>query len=101
MRGSYHGFFKHHHLSFDADAGRQEFQKTINRIIRRNGLAYELTAQGHVDRLKARKPLVDRVRLVDGEDARRAFDRELDGADNVELPGGPVVTRRFACGDQK
>jgi hypothetical protein len=42
VRGSYHGFFKHHHLSFDADAGRQEFQKTINRIFRRNGLAYEL-----------------------------------------------------------
>ena len=51
VRGSYHGFFKHHHLSFDGDAGRQEFQETINRIFRRNGLAYELTAQGRVERL--------------------------------------------------
>ena len=39
---------------------------------------------GHVDRLEAGKPLVDGVRLVDGEDAGSAFGRELDGADNVD-----------------
>ena len=51
MRGSYHGFFKHHHLSFDGDAARQEFQETINRIFRRNGLAYELDSPGRIERL--------------------------------------------------
>jgi hypothetical protein len=51
VRGRYHDFFKHHHLSFDGNAGRQEFQETINRIFRRNSLAYELTAQGRIERL--------------------------------------------------
>ena len=50
----YHGFFNHHHLDFDVDAGRDEFQVDINRIFRRNGLAYELNWNGCVERLAPR-----------------------------------------------
>ena len=48
---SYHDFFKHHHLSFDIEAGRNEFREAMNRIFRRNGLVYELRENGHIERL--------------------------------------------------
>jgi hypothetical protein len=50
-QGSYHGFFDHHHLSFDVDAGRAAFRTDVNRIFGRNGLAYELTDEGRIERL--------------------------------------------------
>lgn len=53
IQDSYHSFFKHHHLSYDVRAGRQEFQETINRILARNGIAYELRKDGNVERLSA------------------------------------------------
>ncbi|MBM3580870.1 MAG: hypothetical protein FJX37_02775 [Alphaproteobacteria bacterium] len=51
IRGVYHGYSRHHHLSFDEDAGKREFGDVINRIFRRNGLAFELTDGGMVRRL--------------------------------------------------
>lgn len=51
IQGEYHNYFKHHHLSFDADAGKYEFREKINRIFSRNGLAYELEESGEVKRL--------------------------------------------------
>ena len=51
--GGYHEFFKHHHLQFDIEVGRDEFRDDVNRIFRRNGLAYELTEQGCIERLVA------------------------------------------------
>jgi len=50
-RGSYHPYFQHYHLSFDVEAGRTEFRQAVNRIFRRNGLAYELTGAGEIRRL--------------------------------------------------
>lgn len=47
----YHSFCKHHHFDYDVEAGRVEFCEAINRIFRRNGLAYELTGAGQVHRL--------------------------------------------------
>ena len=49
----YHEFLRHCHLRFDVEAGRGEFRADINRIFRRNGLAYELTKTGHIERLAA------------------------------------------------
>jgi len=50
-RGSYHSYFGHYHLTFDIDAGRADFADSVNRIFRRNGLAYELTEDGRIERL--------------------------------------------------
>lgn len=50
-QSGYHPFYKHYHLRFDVDAGRNKFQEDINRIFRRNGLAYELKEDGSVTRL--------------------------------------------------
>ena len=44
VRGKYHE-------AFDHESGRGEFREAVNRIFRRNGLAYELTKQGRVERL--------------------------------------------------
>jgi hypothetical protein len=50
-KGSYHSYFKHHHLEFDVEQGRAEFEEVINEIFRRNGLAFTLDEDGRIQRL--------------------------------------------------
>ena len=50
-RGSYHGFFDHYHLDFAQTEGRVAFRQEINRIFERNGIAFELTETGQVERI--------------------------------------------------
>ena len=48
----YHKFMDHWHLvSFSEEEGREEFQEQVNRILARNGVAYELCDDGCVRRL--------------------------------------------------
>ena len=57
----FHSFFRHDHLNFDVEVGRAEFCDGINRIFRRNGLVYELTDEGNIQRLAPaglREPLI-------------------------------------------
>lgn len=79
IRNGYHKYFKHHHLDFDIKAGQDEFRDDINRIFSRNGLAYELTEHGHIERLAPpvlREELAsDQFYTGDGE-----FDRMLETA---------------------
>jgi hypothetical protein len=51
IKSGYHSFFKHHHLSFDIEDGRDDFRGAVNRIFRRNGLVYELREGGQIERL--------------------------------------------------
>lgn len=51
IQGSFHSFFKHHHLTFDDQAGKDEFRESINLIFSRNGLVYELSKNGEIIRL--------------------------------------------------
>jgi len=51
IQGSYHSFFEHHHLSFDQARGRASFREEVNRLLARNGLAFELRDNGHAIRL--------------------------------------------------
>lgn len=51
IKGHYHQYFGHHHLTFDREAGQREFKAQMNRILARNGLGYELRADGTVARL--------------------------------------------------
>ena len=45
-------FYQHYHLlDFDVLAGREEFRAEIETIFRRNGIAYQLTEQGRIERL--------------------------------------------------
>ena len=72
-QGSFHSFFAHHHLTFDASAGQLEFRSAVNRIFARNGVAYELTTEGQVQRLA---PPILRESLASGEFA--TGDAQLD-----------------------
>ena len=51
IRGTYHSFFKHYHLSWNREAGLARFLSDVNRILARNGIAYELTPDGEARRL--------------------------------------------------
>ena len=59
-----HSFFRHHHLAFDEEAGREEFRNQVEMIFRRNGIADKLTEEGRVDRLM---PLAFQSILVDSD----------------------------------
>lgn len=51
-QGSYHSYYRHHHLdSFDRTTGRADFLEKVNTIFTRNGLAYELLADGQIKRV--------------------------------------------------
>lgn len=49
--GKLHDYYRHHHLSFDSAEGRFAFVTDVNRILGRNGLAYEITESGEVRRI--------------------------------------------------
>nr|CBX28876.1 hypothetical protein N47_B20220 [uncultured Desulfobacterium sp.] len=51
IQGVYHSFFRHHHLSFDEEAGKDSFLERINTIFRRNGIAYVLEHDGSIKRI--------------------------------------------------
>lgn len=51
IHGGWHGYFQHYHLSFDRDAGLEQFVDDVNRLFARRGIAFELTAEGRVRRL--------------------------------------------------
>ena len=57
----FHPFFGHSHLSFNPEEGRAALRDDVNRILSRNGLAYELNADGLIIRLA---PEVVRESLV-------------------------------------
>lgn len=73
VQESYHSFFRHYHLRFDVEAGRDDFREAINRIFRRNGLAYELAEHGRIERLA---PPLLREELASAQ--FRTGDSELD-----------------------
>ena len=61
-RKEYHSIYKHNHLlSFDQDAGKQQYLEYVNRLFRRNSLAFELQGDGKVVRLE---PVVLRETLA-------------------------------------
>jgi hypothetical protein len=51
LKGKFHSHFGHHHLSFDVEEGQQEFADAVNRLLARNGIAFELGEDGQVRRL--------------------------------------------------
>ena len=63
VQGSYHPFYRHYHLSFVEDEGKANFRAEINKIFERNGIGYELTELGQVERIA---PEVLREGLAEG-----------------------------------
>lgn len=79
IKGTYHPFFKHHHLSWNREAGLARFRSDVNRIFARNGVAYELTADGKVRRLLP-EPLAKALRLTVFNTGDDETDRLLETA---------------------
>jgi hypothetical protein len=60
----YHDYLHHNHLiSFDQEAGQKDYLAEVNRLFRRNNLAFELKANGKVERLG---PIILRDILASG-----------------------------------
>ena len=51
MQREFHNFPKHYHWEFDRESGQNKFREDGNRIFSRNGLAYTLTEEGHIERI--------------------------------------------------
>lgn len=49
--GWHHEYHRHHHLTFDIEVGRAAFRADVNRILARNGVAFELGEDGEIRRL--------------------------------------------------
>lgn len=69
----FHSYFGHEHFGFDPEEGQTEFRNEINRILARNGIAYELCPDGLVYRIA---PPVLRDALLSA--IFRTGDAELD-----------------------
>ena len=70
----WHDFFSHHHLKLNREAGLKKFVEDINRIFSRNGLAYELSEGGAIERTVP-APMADLVKRT----GYRTGDNDLDG----------------------
>ena len=46
-----HDYYGHFHLRFDQHSGREDFRRDVEDILRRNGVAYQLTKGGRIERL--------------------------------------------------
>ncbi len=92
IRKEYHEYYKHQHLDFDIEAGQDEFRDDINRIFRSNGLVYELTEQGRIERLVSpvlREELAS-AQFRTGDDE---LDRMLETARNKFLNPNEAIRR--------
>jgi len=80
IRKEYHSFGKNNHnhfLAFDQDAGRREYLEDVNRLFRRNSLAFELREDGRVIRLEPvvlRETLAKAVFQTEDEELNRLLE---------------------------
>jgi hypothetical protein len=79
IKGGWHSYYSHHHLGHDVDAGRAAFRAKLDRLFRRNGVAFEMDENGLMQRLVPeglREALIaGRFQTGDG-----ALDRLLENA---------------------
>lgn len=87
-----HSYFGHHHLEFNRELGRERLLVQINRIFARNGLAYELRADGTVERL-APPVLRENLRSVVFNTGDNRLDDLLEVAREKFLSHDPKVRR--------
>jgi hypothetical protein len=92
IRGGYHPFFKHYHLSYDREAGQTEFRDKINLIFGRNGIAFELHSTGEIARLGP--PIIsDVLRSAVFSTGDGDLDAMLETARTKFLDPNPTVRR--------
>ena len=63
IRGSYHDFFKHYHLTFsESSADFDKFRNDINDIFKITGLQYRLTEKRQIERLTDSDSLIEETK---------------------------------------
>jgi hypothetical protein len=92
IQGGYHSFFGHHHLTFDEKSGKEELRFKVNSIFARNGIAYQLTADGTIERIA---PPVLKETLVNAvfRSKDSPLNQMLENARKKFLNPDPVVRR--------
>ncbi len=73
IKGAYHPYYRHYHLTWDHNAGLAAFVAEVNLLLRRNGVAFEMDADGF-----ARRVLPDFVAKTAGSTMFQTGDSELD-----------------------
>ena len=99
---SFHSFFRHNHLSWDRESGLVKFVEDVNLLFARNGIAYELTAEGEVRRILP-QPLADALSLTqfatgDGETDRSTACSKMPAARSRSLDQRIVKTQSRSFG---
>jgi hypothetical protein len=79
IKGGYHPFFRHYHLSFDTEAGKKDFLEKVNRIFSRNGIAFELCQDGNIIRM-APQGLREELASADFQTGDEILDQMLEEA---------------------
>ena len=83
-----HSFFSHYHiLEFDVKEGRRLFCEAVNKIFRRNGLVYELTSSGKVERVL--KPTIRKLVSKNFATGDSTLDEMLEKAQKKFLDPNP------------
>ena len=85
IKEDYHRYYRHHHLSWNREAGLERFLSDVNRILARNGVAYELTPDGA--RRLLPEPLAKALRSTVFKTGDAETDRLLEAARHrIALP---------------
>lgn len=89
---NYHAFYGHHHLEFGREEGQVVFREDVNRILARNGLAYQLGPDGLVVRL-APAALQEALAATVFRTGDAELDALLESARKKYLDPDPTVRR--------
>lgn len=90
--GRYHDFLGHAHLQFDKQRGQEKFRGEVNTIFARNGIAFQLTESGRVERTLP-TVLGDLVRDATFQTGDNHLDKYLDRAKTKFLDPDPAMHR--------
>lgn len=92
IAGKYHDFFSHYHLTFDQQAGQEEFRATVNRIFARNGVAFEMLSTGRIVRVMP-PVLGEGLKRTIFNTGDRTLDNMLDESRTKFSDRNPLVRR--------
>ena len=92
IHGKHHDYFNHHHLTFDQVVGQEDFRKTVNRILARNGVAFEMLSTGRIMRVLP-PVLGDDLKRTTFRSGDRTLDNMLEECRTKFFDRNPLVRR--------
>ena len=91
-KGSFHSYFSHHHyISFDSESAKQEFINKIETIFSRNGIAYQLSYDGSINKIlnDALSSLAHSITTLNSSDyeLNKLINQAIINISNVSIDG--------------